>query len=130
MPADVDMYGFSLSVGHRWEDAMVSVGAVYSFGSGHTSSLKAPPPGAPPENVFGPISERRDFVFFFIQGASVAAKKATSAAKDMILGPGDPPDENTSDSVPVPPETSSPPAEAATPTASPAAPQEEVVDLP
>ena len=86
MPADVDMYGVSLAVGHRWGTTLVSVGAIYAFGSGHVSGLKPPPAGVPPENIFGPRGERRDYVFLFLQGASVAAKEATSYAKDLVMG--------------------------------------------
>jgi hypothetical protein len=86
-PSNVDMYGVSFAFGRKWGETMISLGVTYSFGRGEISALRTPGPDEPAVNVFGPISEHRDYFFFFIQGASAATDKATDAVSDYFIGP-------------------------------------------
>jgi hypothetical protein len=79
MPTRVHMLGATLSAGYRWRTRTISVGVLYSFGSGEASALTPQDPASPLNQPYGPVDERRDYVYFFITGAQ-------EALKDTMLG--------------------------------------------
>ena len=74
-PPRVHMFGTTLSAGFRWRKYTISIGALYSFGSGQSAALTPEPAGSAVSRPYGPIDERRDYVYFFISGAQDALKK-------------------------------------------------------
>lgn len=74
MPPHVNMFGISLSVGYRWQTRTISIGALYSFGRGRSATITPQDPSATLNQPYGPVDERRDYVYFFISGAQEALK--------------------------------------------------------
>jgi len=70
----IHMLGATLSAGYRWKSRTISLGVLYSFGSGHASALTPQDPAATLNQPYGPVEERRDYVYFFISGAQEALK--------------------------------------------------------
>jgi long-chain fatty acid transport protein len=89
MPPRVNMFGATLSAGYRWRTRTISLGVLYCFGSGQSSALREDPL-ASLDQPYGPVDERRDYVYFFITGAQEALKdtmvKVYKKVRDRIRG--------------------------------------------
>ena len=79
-PPRVHMFGVSLSVGYRWRGRTLSLGVLYSFGRGKASALTPEDPAAP-NMPYGPVAERRDYVYFFISGYQAILKQSANRIK-------------------------------------------------